>query len=184
MWTITFPLCAKESFIRDLHYDGILPQISLQAGIASPAYLFFPDAMSVPFLHGRDVTFSNLPCGKYTFWVCSSNNDGVWGPTNSWNIIVKEHWWSSATAIWLYSIIGFTIIAGFCIYFLKYNASKKKNKIESNKHTMEVANFQNKLDFFFNIVQEIRTPVMLVKNPADEIANINGLPENIRKNME
>ena len=131
----------------------------------------------------NSVTFSNLPCGKYTFWVCSSNNDGVWGPTNSWNIIVKEHWWSSATAIWLYSIIGFTIIAGFCIYFLKYNASKKKNKIESNKHTMEVANFQNKLDFFFNIVQEIRTPVMLVKNPADEIANINGLPENIRKNI-
>lgn len=25
------------------------------------------------------VTFSDLPCGKYTFWVCSSNNDGVWG---------------------------------------------------------------------------------------------------------
>lgn len=131
----------------------------------------------------NSVTFSNLPCGKYTFRVCSSNNDGVWGPTNSWNIIVKAHWWNSATAISLYIFIGFTVIVGFCIYFLKYNVSKKKNKIENNKHTMEVTNFQNKLDFFFNIVQEIRTPVMLIKNPAEEIANINGLPENIRKNI-
>lgn len=36
---------------------------------------------------------------------------------------------------------------------------------------------------FFNLAQEIRTPIMLINNPINEIASIENLPENIAQKI-
>ncbi|MFT0306408.1 histidine kinase dimerization/phospho-acceptor domain-containing protein [Bacteroides thetaiotaomicron] len=42
---------------------------------------------------------------------------------------------------------------------------------------------ETELQFFFNLAQEIRTPIMLINNPINEIASIENLPENIAQKI-
>lgn len=56
--------------------------------------------------------------------------------------------------------------------------SKKKNRIAKIKYVRK--RLALKLSYsFFNLAQEIRTPIMLINNPINEIASIENLPENI-----
>lgn len=57
--------------------------------------------------------------------------------------------------------------------------SKKKNRITKIKHIREKTRIETELQFFFSLAQEIQTPIMLINNPANEIANSENLPENI-----
>ena len=129
------------------------------------------------------VTFSDLPCGKYTFWVCSSNNDGVWGTPISWNIIVKPHWWNSKVAIIIYILICMALVFGIITYSIMHHVQKKKNRIAKIKYVREKTRIETELQFFFNLAQEIRTPIMLINNPINEIASIENLPENIAQKI-
>ncbi|RHH84925.1 hybrid sensor histidine kinase/response regulator [Bacteroides caccae] len=125
------------------------------------------------------VTFSDLPCGKYTFWVRSSNNDGVWGAPVSWDIIIKPHWWNSTVAIVIYILICMALVFGIITYSIMHHIQKKKNRITKIKHIREKTRIETELQFFFSLAQEIQTPIMLINNPANEIANSENLPENI-----
>ena len=129
------------------------------------------------------VTFSDLPCGKYTFWVCSSNNDGVWGTPISWNIIVNPHWWNSKVAIIIYILICMALVFGIITYSIMHHVQKKKNRIAKIKYVREKTRIETELQFFFNLAQEIRTPIMLINNPINEIASIENLPENIAQKI-
>lgn len=129
------------------------------------------------------VTFSDLPCGKYTFWVCSSNNDGVWGTPISWNIIVKPHWWNSKVAIIIYILICMALVFGIITYSIMHHVQKKKNRIAKIKYVREKTRIETELQFFFNLAQEIRTPIMLINNPINEIASIENLPENLAQKI-
>lgn len=129
------------------------------------------------------VTLSNLPCGKYTFWVCSSNNDGVWGPPVSRNIIVKPHWWNSEVAIAIYILIGMALVFGIIFYANMFRAQKKENRMRRINYDMEKARNETELQFFLNLIQEIQAPITLINNPVNEIAGMENLPEKIAKKI-
>lgn len=129
------------------------------------------------------VTFSNLPCGKYTFWVYSSNNDGVWGEPISWNIIVKPHWWNNWVAIAIYVLIGMALVSTIIIYSIILRIQKRKTRLEKINYDIEKARNETELQFFFNLIQEIQSPIMLINNPINEIAGIENLPENIEQKI-
>ncbi|MFT0160730.1 histidine kinase dimerization/phospho-acceptor domain-containing protein [Bacteroides thetaiotaomicron] len=51
------------------------------------------------------------------------------------------------------------------------------------KYVREKTRIETELQFFFNLAQEIRTPIMLINNPINEIASIENLPENIAQKI-
>ncbi len=131
----------------------------------------------------NSVTYSSLPCGSYTFLVQSGNNDGIWGEPSRLSITVKPYWWNSVFAIILYSVICVLIVAGIVTIFIRFRMQTRKNREEKIRHTKEKTRIETELKFFTNLINELRTPVMLINAPANEIAAMPGLPKKVTENI-
>lgn len=75
------------------------------------------------------------------------------------------------------------LVFGIITYSIMHHIQKKKNRITKIKHIREKTRIETELQFFFSLAQEIQTPIMLINNPANEIANSENLPENIAQKI-
>ena len=144
----------------------------------------------------RYVSYTNLDPGNYVFRVKATNSDGVWNHNPaSLNIIIIPPFWMTWWAYGLYSflIIG-SVLGMIRMRSLKLEKEKKQLEKIVNERTNEIQTKnimlaeqaeklqemdQVKSRFFANISHEFRTPLTLIKGPAEEMANNNfrGKPE-------
>lgn len=126
----------------------------------------------------RIATYINLPKGKYTFRVKSTNADGQW-VDNERNFVIEKHpsFWES---VWGY-IFYFALIilfTGFVAYVwtLIY---KLRNEVELEQRVSDM-----KLSFFTDISHELRTPLTLIASPIDHILNKEELSHTLRQQLK
>lgn len=118
----------------------------------------------------RQVTFTNLPPGKYVFRVKGSNNDGIWNEDGvSLEVIIKPPWWNTW---WAYFIYGSIIVLG--LYLLRryeLNRINLKNQLRIEKITTDsLRNLDHiKSQFFANISHEFRTPLTLILGQIESV---------------
>lgn len=115
-------------------------------------------------------SYTDLPPGKYVFEVKGSNNDNIWNEQATTLIItILPPWWRTTVAY----IIYFLLLAGGVYYLAwrwnqyikyKYNRQLKKYKADKEKEI-----YQSKINFFINLVHEIRTPLSLIKLPLEKL---------------
>lgn len=132
----------------------------------------------------NSANYTNLAPGKYVFKVMATNNDGVWSNKMvTLNIKVKPHILLSPIAITLYSL--FVIMTVFSIIAL----SRKKVKIRHEEKIRELALskekelYHSKINFFTNIVHEIRTPLSLIIGPLENILGSKETPDSITEDL-
>lgn len=116
------------------------------------------------------VTYTNLPAGKYIFRVIGTNGDGVWNEVGvSLPITVMPPIWFSFPFLIGYFILIFVAIGWVFYYFqnrLRKQHTRKLAVIEAEK---EKELYNSKINFFTNIVHEIRTPLTLILAPLDNV---------------
>lgn len=127
------------------------------------------------------VTYTNLPPGLYTFRVKAANSEGIWNNNAiSLNIRVLPPWWFSVPMIIIY-ILGFI----GSIFYLIHRINKKHRQrilmltIEKDKEI-----YQSKIDFFTNIMHEIRTPLTLILAPLESAMKTTGNIDIIRPKLQ
>ncbi len=115
--------------------------------------------------------YSHLPPGDYTFRVKACNNDGVWNETgSSIRIIVNPPFWSSK---WGYMLYIFLISVIFWIY---YRISKIRTAEKSALYLAQMEKDKQdelnelKLKFYTNVSHEFRTPLSLIIDPLERLA--------------
>ncbi|WP_163400096.1 two-component regulator propeller domain-containing protein [Flavobacterium fluviatile] len=107
----------------------------------------------------RDVNYSNLLPGEYTFEVKASI-DGKWENAKTAQITFKilsppwKTWW----AYLLYIIFGMGLVWFFMNLYQKYIQDAQEHKLDLMK-----------IQFFVNVSHEFRTPLTLILNPLDKI---------------
>ncbi len=138
--------------------------------------------MKVPWKNNR-VTFSNLKCGTYTFSVCSSNNDGLWGKPVTATFTIKPYWYNCTTAKIIYILMSIMTATGIIMVTMAYYAQKKNTRAAKIAHLKERTRIETELQFFTNLAHEIRTPVMLINAPVNEISEMPDLPQKIQENI-
>ncbi|KQC29943.1 hybrid sensor histidine kinase/response regulator transcription factor [Flagellimonas eckloniae] len=121
--------------------------------------------------YGRDVNYSNLVPGDYTFEVKASL-DGQWENAQKATVEFQilsppwKTWW----AYILYLIAGLSIVW----IILRYYTQKVQ---EAQEHELD----QMKLQFFINVSHEFRTPLTLILNPVDKIlSSLTSNPETVK----
>jgi len=120
------------------------------------------------------VTYTNLSPGKYIFHVKSSNNDGQWNEKGTYlEITVIPPWWRTTIAYIAYCLIGLALLLLLFKYGQKKTNEKINRQIEKYNINKEKEIYQSKIEFFVNLVHEIRTPLSLIKLPLEKVNDLN-----------
>lgn len=118
----------------------------------------------------RNVNFSNLAPGTYTFEVKVANGDGIWSKkTATLSLVVLPPWWQTW---WAYSIYTLIVACGLWIYYRiteTQRTLKEQLLVESLKYEKEKELSEMKLSFFTNVSHELRTPLTLILGPMEEL---------------
>lgn len=117
----------------------------------------------------RNVFYSKVPPGKYTFEVVASNNDGVWGPMLEVVINRVAAPWLSWWAFTLYALAVFT--TAFIIVRYYYNQKKLEMQLyldNLNQKKQEEIH-ESQLRFFTSVSHDFRTPLSLISASIDKL---------------
>jgi len=130
----------------------------------------------------RFVNYSNLEPGKYLFRLKAANCDGIWSEEETTlQIIVAPPFWKTIYAYIFYV----ALLAVFLLFYRKYSiirvVEKNNLKMERLKRTQEEMMTKMKLEFFTNIAHEIRTPLSLIVDPAEELKSSENLAPKAQK---
>lgn len=132
--------------------------------------------------NGNEIILSSLGRGEHKVLVSGCNNDGVWSEEVPTVIKVRPYWYNSAFAILVYSCIILSLVVIFTRILLDYRKERKANKAERIRRDRDKVRLETELELFTDIAKGIRTPVMLINGPVDEILAEKGLSERARKN--
>ncbi len=120
----------------------------------------------------HSATYTNLDAGSYTFKVKGTNSDGHWSNNEaSIKINIAPPAWKT---VWAYIVYVLIIAAGlFAIRKFELSRSKLRNELKLRdleaKKIRELENMKSR--FFANLSHEFRTPLMLIKGPAEQLLN-------------
>ncbi|MFS4467465.1 two-component regulator propeller domain-containing protein [Maribacter sp. 2210JD10-5] len=118
----------------------------------------------------RQVTFTNIAPGDYTFKVKASKKGMLWNDEiTSIALTVRPPWWKTGWAILAYlvllSTIGYAIWHYIRLRIKDRNALKKVNLEREKDEEMH----ELKLQFFTNVSHELRTPLTLIMGPLEKL---------------
>lgn len=125
----------------------------------------------------RSATYTNLPKGRYTFRVRSTNSDGVWTDnTRSLDIVVLPSFWETPFAYFLYVLLVLLVI--FVAVYILFTIYRLKHEVSVEQQVSDI-----KLRFFTNISHELRTPLTLIAGPVEQVLNHSDLPADAREQL-
>ncbi|MFR9524364.1 MAG: two-component regulator propeller domain-containing protein [Rikenellaceae bacterium] len=117
--------------------------------------------------------YANIPYGKYTFKLRSTNEDGLWSEnTRTLKINVRPPFYLTRLAI-LFYIIAVTALVIY-IYTLITQRLKLQTTVKIQKLDQERLEAMNheKLRFFTNITHELFTPITIVAAAMEDLQRI------------
>lgn len=118
----------------------------------------------------NSVSYSNLPPGRYRFVVKGSNNDNVWNEQPATlTIVITPPWYSSKLAYLIYFLLLLTAILAAISYWIRRIERKYQKEMEAYEAQKEKELYNSKINFFINLVHEIRTPLSLIKLPLEDM---------------
>ena len=125
----------------------------------------------------NNVTFRNIPPGKYEFFIKARVHNQEWPEEGtSLTIRINPPLWLTWWAKLIY------ILVSICITYLILHAYKKKLDLESlytlekKNHEQEQELNQERLRFYTNITHELRTPLTLILGPLEDMQKEASLP--------
>ena len=118
----------------------------------------------------RQVTYTNLPPGSYTFKVQGTNSDGIWNDDEiRLNIEILRAPWKTFWAYSIYMIIFVILLYLFWWEIMRWSKLKRDLAVEHVKHEKDNELNRHKVQFFTNIAHELRTPLTLILGPLQRM---------------
>ncbi len=120
----------------------------------------------IPAYSNSDISYSNLPSGKYTFRARVKNLNGEWSSRElSVPIDIKPAVWATWWAKLLYALI----IAGLVLYafrlLVRWRVRDERLSLAERDKQLQ----QDHIDFLVNVSHELRTPLTLISAPLKQL---------------
>ncbi|MDR0659025.1 MAG: response regulator, partial [Mediterranea sp.] len=117
-----------------------------------------------------NITFRNLPPGKYQFHVKTRMRNQEWSDEiTSLNIRIAPPLWLTWWAKSFYVLLSFAILFAVLYAYKKKLDAEALYKLEKQSHGHEQELNNERLRFYTNITHELRTPLTLILGPLEDI---------------
>lgn len=118
----------------------------------------------------NNVTFRNLPPGKYQFQVKTRMRNQAWSDaTTSLNIRIAPPLWLTWWAKSFYILLSLIILFSILYAHKKRLDAEALYQLEKQSHEHEQELNNERLRFYTNITHELRTPLTLILGPLEDI---------------
>ena len=125
----------------------------------------------------RQAAYLNLPHGKYSFWIKSTNSDGVWSEKiRKLPIEVLPKFRETALGIILFIFVLILIV--LIILYVMISIYRLRHEVSMEQHLSDI-----KLRFFTDVSHELRTPLTLIAGPVTEVLENEILSDKARKQL-
>lgn len=133
----------------------------------------------------KEVTYSNLPPGRYLLKVKTAGQDGHWSNREAQMVVnILPPFWKTNWAYFIYSVSAIGLLYFLISSYKTRVARKHEEKLKILEDEKEKEIYHAKIDFFTSITHEIRTPLTLIKGPLEEILKKEGsVDEQTRENL-
>lgn len=159
-------------------------QNSINIAVAVPNYLSGQHNTFAYFLEGFDkewtettdahISYPNLPHGKYRLMIKAANNDGKWNTSpTTLEIRIKPIWYKTLAANLLLALMILIFIYTTYRIIIERKERESREELAKQEKTHQEDIHQMKMRFFINISHEMRTPLMLILNPLQEMISKN-----------
>ncbi|MEP6684035.1 MAG: two-component regulator propeller domain-containing protein [Parafilimonas sp.] len=163
--SITLPYDSSSLTIQVAALSYIIPAMN--------EYMYKMDGLDKDWTHingNRNIYYTKLPPGNYTFEIKASNSDDVWNKTpTTLSIQILPPFWASIWAYILYALIIIAIAFIILRYYFIALREKNQRKIKTLEMEKEREIYNAKIEFFTNVTHEIRTPLTLIKLPVEKL---------------
>lgn len=124
----------------------------------------------------NNVTFRNLPPGKYQFLVKTRMRNQEWSDdVTSLNIRISPPIWLTWWAKLAYASLAFSILFSIIYIYQKRLKAEALYKLEKQSYEQEQELNNERLRFYTNITHELRTPLTLILGPLEDLQANNSL---------
>ena len=120
----------------------------------------------------REVSYTNVPPGRYKLYVRSTEANGRWSKPSVLAITILPPWWKTTWAIILWTILAISAIIGGIMIWGNEQKVKQRMRISEIEKDATKRLSEAKLNFYANITHELRTPVFLIMAQLEELINI------------
>ena len=121
--------------------------------------------------------FTKLLPGNYDFIVKAEDPNGIpFSSERKLRIKILPPTWASIPAFVLYFVIIICLILFIAYHFNERIKQKNKEHLLTIQNLREQELYQSKIDFYTDVVHEIRTPLTLIKAPLEKL--IDKIPSN------
>lgn len=128
----------------------------------------------------REVAYTNVPPGDYTFSICTRDSAGQWNEhCSELTLNISPPWYLTwwAKGLWLLLILA-GVFALFGFYLHEQSVKQKLHQKEMEKEMERKIN-EEKMNFFANITHELRTPMFLITAPLEELLDSKKRPVSV-----
>ncbi|MGM9786363.1 MAG: two-component regulator propeller domain-containing protein [Candidatus Cryptobacteroides sp.] len=130
------------------------------------------------------VSYYNVPAGTYTLKTMLLGGSGMSDEYKEClTVTVGQKFYKSAVAIILYVVLLITLFV--LTFMLFYRKALKKERLarEEYRREKEEELFQDKMNFFSNIMHELKTPLTLIRTPLRNIMASGKIDESLEDDI-
>lgn len=126
----------------------------------------------------REVSYTNVPPGKYELLVRSTNSDGTWGEASVLEIRISNPWYLMWWAKLSWVLLALAVVTILILAYLRSLRVKHQLEMAAIEKESQRNLDEAKMNFYTSITHELRTPVFLIAAQLEEI--LKNAPETVK----
>ena len=133
-----------------------------------------------------EVTFRNLPVGKYVFTVRAKLKNQDWEDASEtqMTIVIHPPFWLTWWAKLFYALLLACAVWGYVRSYKRKLQFKSAVELERRDYVQKQELNEERLRFFTNITHELRTPLTLIIGPLEDLARDSRLPAVLQRKVD